>query len=128
MGRPPKGEEEDPEAAVRERRGRKELGPDWRPCYEAKDFINRGAGWLGVDVEDLQSRRRTHDLVRARELLMALGVERYGLKVKDLAREFRKSPDGMTQTIARAARRRTTDDGFRADLNELDHALAGAER
>jgi REP element-mobilizing transposase RayT len=128
LGRPSKGEEKDPEAAVRELRGRKELGPDWRPHYEAKDFIACGAGWLGVDVEDLQTRRRTHDLVRARELLMALGVERYGLKVKDLAREFRKSPDGMTQTVARAARRRTADDRFRADFNELDHALAGAKR
>jgi hypothetical protein len=58
LGRPPKGEEEDPEAAVLERRGREELGPDWRPCYEANDIIARGVRWLGVDVEDLLSRRR----------------------------------------------------------------------
>jgi len=81
LRRPPKGEGEDPEAAVRERRGREERGPAWRPRYEAEDFIARGAGWIGVDVEALQPRRRTHDLVRARELLMALGVGRYGLKV-----------------------------------------------
>jgi REP element-mobilizing transposase RayT len=127
LGRPPKGEDEDPETAVRQRREREELGPDWRPAIETRDFVARGAEWLGVDIEDLRSRRRSQELVRARELLMILGVERYGLKVKDLARELRKSPDGMTQTIARAARRRTKDNTFLVDLNKLDHSLAGAE-
>ena len=58
---------------------------------------------------------------------MILGVERYGLKVKDLARVLRKSPDGMTQTVARAIRRRTDDRRFLVDLNKLDRALAKAE-
>lgn len=40
---------------------------------------------------------------------MILGVERYGLKLKDLAMELKKSPNGMTKTVARAARRRTED-------------------
>ena len=86
-----------------------------------------GAGWLGVDIAELRSRRRAEELVRARELLVILGVERFGLKVKDLARQLRKSPDGMTQTIARAARKRTEDKAFRRDLNKLDRALAGPE-
>jgi len=58
---------------------------------------------------------------------MILGVERFGLKVKDLARQMHKSPDGMTQTIARAARKRTKDDAFRRDLNKLDRALVRAK-
>ena len=126
FGRPPKGEDEDPEAAIRERRDREELGPEWRPTIEAEDFIARGAAWLGVDIAELRSRRRAEELVRARELLMILGVERFGLKVKDLAMQMHKSPDGMTQTIARAARKRTEDEAFRRELNKLDRALAGA--
>ncbi len=74
-----------------------------------------------MDIDDLRSRRRSHELVRARELLMVLGVERYGIKVKDLARDLRKSPDGMTQTIARAAPRRIRGSAFLVDLNKLDH-------
>ena len=74
-----------------------------------------------MDIDDLRSRRRSHELVRARELLMVLGVERYGIKVKDLARDLRKSPDGMTQTIVRAAPRRIRGSAFLVDLNKLDH-------
>jgi len=125
LGRPSKGEDEDPETAIRERRARDEPGPDWRPIIEAEEFIARGAGWLGVDVDELRSRRRAEELVQAGEVLVILGVERFGLKVKDLARQLRKSPDGMTQTIARAARKRTEDRAFRRDLNKLDRALAG---
>ena len=56
-----------------------------------------------------------------------MGVERFGLKVKDLAKQMRKSPDGMTQTIARAARKRTQDNAFRREFNKLDRALAEAD-
>jgi Mn-dependent DtxR family transcriptional regulator len=41
-------------------------------------------------------------------LVSLLGAERYGIKVKDLAKELRKSPDTITQAIARAARKRAT--------------------
>ena len=56
---------------------------------------------------------------------MILGVERYGLKLKDLAMELKKSPNGMTKTVARAARKKTEDKAFRVDLDELDSSLAG---
>ncbi len=128
LGRPPKGEEADPETTVRERRKREELGPDWRPEIEAGDFVSQGAEHLGVDVTDLQSSSKRADLVRARELLGVLGVERYRLKVKDLSRELRKTPDGMSQAIARGIRRRVGDSLFRKDLDELDRRLAGSGR
>ena len=50
----------------------------------------------------------------------------HGCKVKDLAKQIHKSPDGMTQTIARAASKRTEDEAFRRELNKLDRALSGA--
>ncbi len=124
LGRPSKEEDGDLEKAIRERRAREVLGPNWRPTIETSEFVARVTEGLGVSIDDLQSRRRSPELVRARELLMILGVERYGLKVKELAKELRKSPDGMTQTISRAARRRRKDKAFLADLNTLDHSLA----
>ena len=69
---PLKGEKEDPEVTIRERRNRDELGTEWRPIVEAEEFIARGAEWLGVDIAELRSRRRAEELVWARELLVIL--------------------------------------------------------
>jgi hypothetical protein len=47
--------------------------------------------------------------------------------VKDLARELKKTPDGMTKSVARAANKRTEDDEFWGNLNQLDRTLAGVQ-
>ena len=75
-------------------------------------------------IRALRSGGRGEDLVRARELLMLLGVER--LEVKDLTGQLRKSPDGMSPTLARAARTRTEDTVSRRELTRLDRAMADA--
>ena len=56
-----------------------------RPEINPGDFVSRGAECLGVEIADLRTSSRGEDLVRARELLTVLGVERYRLKVKELA-------------------------------------------
>jgi len=123
LGRPPRGEDDDPEVSIRERRAREVQGPDWRPRLEAEQFIARGARYLDLELDDLQSRRRARDLVNARELLVLLGAERYRIKVKELAQQLRKSPDGISQALARAARKRTMDTAFRTELDRLDRLL-----
>ena len=40
---------------------------------------------LGVDIEDLKGRGRDPDIVRYRELIGLVGIERYGVKVTELA-------------------------------------------
>ena len=127
LGRPPKGEDEDPETSVREKRERGDEGPEWRPHIRANEFIARGAEVLGIEPDDLRSRRQDRGVARARELLMVLGVERYRLKVNDLAGELRKSPDGMTKTLARAIKKRTGEEEFRTQLSELDRVMAKVE-
>ena len=124
LGRPPKQEEEDPEEAIRKRRAREELGPDWRPIINVEEFVARCAEMLGVSIEDLQSRRQGERMARARELIMILGVERFGLRVKDLAKQLKKTPGGMTQAVTRAAWKRAGDSGFREALTRLDRELA----
>lgn len=79
-----------------------------------------------VSPEELQSRSRDMRLVRARELLVTLGAERYGLSVNDLARAIRKSPQGVTRLLARSSRKRTSDAAFRRDLDGMDKVLAEA--
>jgi hypothetical protein len=95
---------------------------------ESDEMILRGSELLEVRVEAQRFRQRDQELARARERLMILGVERYGLKLKDLPRKHGESPDGMTKAVARAVRRRTDDDGFRRNPDELDRALAEVER
>lgn len=124
LGRPPKGEDEDPEAVVRRRRAREEVGPEWRPSVAADEFIVRGAELLDVGLDDLRARGRSPAVVETRELLLVLGVERYGLKLNALARELQKTPDGMSQALARAVRRRRDDGAFLRKLNELDRRMA----
>ena len=60
------------------------------------------------------------------DLLMTLGVERYRLTVKELAENVCKSPDGMSQALARGVRRRAEDADFRNRLGDLDSAVAQA--
>ncbi len=126
LGRPPKDEDEDPEQAVRARRDREKLGPEWRPVIDADEFITTAVGALDLKTDLLRSRQRTSEVVRARELLMVLGIERYHLKVNALASILHKSPSGMSHTLTRAIRRRTEDPGFLKELDELDRAVASA--
>lgn len=124
LGRPPKGEDEDPEDAVRARRKNAAERPEWRPRMDAASLVELGAFIIGVSIEDLRSRRRDREVVRARELLMLVGVERYSLRVVDLAQALGRSPDGMTKTLTRAIRRRTEDSGFLEAAETIDRALA----
>jgi REP element-mobilizing transposase RayT len=124
LGRPPRGEDEDPEEAVRQRRRREVEGPDWRPRLSAEEFAALAAGALHMEMEDLRSRQRSPELVRGRELMMVLGVEGYGLKVRELAATLKKSPDGMSHALARGIRRRADDERFRVALRKLDRVIA----
>jgi REP element-mobilizing transposase RayT len=124
LGRRAKEEDEDPEMAVRQRRQREAKGPEWRPRLSPEEFAVRAADAVRLDLEELRSRQRSPDLVRGRELVMVLGVERYGQKVGELAAALGKSPDGMSHALARAVRRRVEDERFRADLQKLDRMIA----
>ena len=77
-----------------------------------------------VQREDLASRGRKEEIVRVRELIGLVGVERYGVKVKDLAARLGKSEDGVSLWVRRGARKRMEDAGFAADAEALDVAAS----
>jgi REP element-mobilizing transposase RayT len=124
LGRPPKGDQQDPEDAIRRRRKRESQGPDWRPEISEDEFIRRGCLILGFDVDELRSRQRQEKIVIGRELLMVLGVERYNLQVKKLALQLARSSAGMSKALARGIQKRNSDDTFRKKLDELDQRIA----
>ena len=128
LGRPPRSEEEVPETAglakrkeAAERQGRE------RPRLEAEEFVGRAADALGIDVEELRGRSKRRDLSRARELLAVLGVERYGLRVKDLAEFLGKHPVTVTGWVMRGVRRRVEDAETAARLDALDREVGGGK-
>lgn len=99
-----------------------------RPRLEADDFIARALGVLGVAVEEVAGRTKRTHAVRARELILTLGVERYGLRVKDLAAALGVRYDTASLWGRRGARRRRDDGGFGRQMNELDTVLAGMHK
>jgi hypothetical protein len=94
-----------------------------RPRMEVDDFIGRALGVLAVDAEDVAGRTKRLQVVRARELILTLGVERYGLRVKDLAAALGVRYDTASLWGRRGARRRCDDGGFAQQMNELDTVL-----
>ena len=62
--------------------------------------------------------------MRARELLTVLGVERYGLRVKDIAAALAKHPATATDWVVQGVRRRHENPEEAARLEGLDQALS----
>lgn len=105
---------------MRQRRAREADGPDWRPRVDAESFVEALAGHAVIDVEALRSRARTAAVALGRELVAVVAVERFGVKVKDLAEKLCKSPGGISRTLRRGIRRRLEDDPFSSELDSLD--------
>jgi len=96
----------------------------WRPRYGADEWLQIACGHLGVDRLQLSDRNRNPDIVRARELIGLMGVERFGVKVNDLAAALGKSRDGVSRWIRRGVDRRESDPEFASDAQSLDGAAS----
>jgi len=99
-----------------------------RPALSAAEFVEQAADFLGVRLGNLAGRGRAPDVVRAREMLATLGVERYGLRVKDIAAEFRKSAEAGSRMVSRGIERRRGDAKFREEFEGLDQRVAQGAR
>jgi len=86
-------------------------------------FIRRAAEHLGVSSDVLGARSKAPATVRAREIIAIVGVERFGVKVKDLAARLGKNPGSVSRWMARAAQRREADRDFEACCRRLEAAL-----
>lgn len=95
-----------------------------RPLLDAEDFVERILDVLAIDIEELVGRGKRREVVRAREMLMTLAVERFDLRVRDLANRLGVRYDTASLWGRRGTRRRTDDDGFRRRIDEIDEILA----
>ena len=77
----------------------------------------------GTHGDVLGSRGKAPATVRAREIIAIVGVERFGVKVKDLAGRLGKNPGSVSRWMARAAQRRDEDREFDDCCRRLEAAL-----
>lgn len=79
---------------------------------------------LDCETETLCGRGRAPDVVRKRELIGLVGIERYGVKVTELAAELGKSRGGVSHWCRRGTIRREEDAAFAAAADALDQAAS----
>ena len=90
----------------------------------AKEWVALACGRLECDPEELCGRGRAPEVVRMRELIGLVGIERYGVKVTDLAAELGKSRGGVSHWYRRGTARRAEDVDFAATAEVLDQAAS----
>jgi hypothetical protein len=78
--------------------------------------------WAGAQLSGLCGRRKDEATACLRERVIVVGVEVYGLRVKDLAEGMRMSPGSATRGLARASQRE------RKDRTVQEHRLVLEER
>jgi putative transposase len=96
-----------------------------RPRLEVEEFLDRGADACGITLEDVRSRRRGRSIVESREILAWVGVELYGLTVKEMAAGLDKYHETASRLVTRAAERRVEDEEFGERIQEVDSIIAG---
>jgi REP element-mobilizing transposase RayT len=96
----------------------------WRPRYPATEWLELACTHLGCHREELGGRGRAPEVVRMRDLIALVGIERYGVKVTELAAELGKSRDGVSRWCRRGAARRAGEPDFAAAAEALDQAAS----
>lgn len=82
------------------------------PSADAEGVARAVARVLGVPLEALGGRGRGEELQRARHLVMLVGVERCGLRVKDLAHVIGRDAGSASRLYGQAAAVRPTNPGL----------------
>lgn len=125
LGRPPADDELAPGPASSVDQLGRPTSP-YRPRFDAESWLEAACPALHVSRDELSARDRHSEIVRVREILAVVGVERYGVRVKDLAAALGKSEDGVSLWVRRGARRRRDDPSFAAEVEALDGLMREA--
>ncbi len=94
-----------------------------RPLLPVNTFLERACGVLDVDVDELASRRRGPRLRDLREMVVAVGVEKFRQRVREIAETLQKNPGSVSRWVTKAAERRFSDRDFAKRLSCLEEAL-----
>ena len=95
-----------------------------RARWGVDQYLVRACKVHGLELSELSGRRKDEATVRLRELLTLIGLEVYGLRVKDLAEGMRMNPGSASRVLARAAEREGEDRTFHEQRLALEEHLA----
>jgi len=95
-----------------------------RAHWSADEYLVPACQVHGLELSELSGRRKDEAAARLRELLTLIGVEVYGLRVKDLAEGMRMNPGSASRVLARAAEREREDRTFHEQRLALEERLA----
>lgn len=93
---------------------------------DAAAYLAAAAPALGTTIAELGGRGKAPAVVRAREIMTVVGVERFGVSIKELAERLGMSPGSVSRWGVRAAARRTAATTFARRCLELERAVAAA--
>jgi len=97
-----------------------------RQLLEVETFIQRALDALGHTAEEASGRGKRQEIVRAREILMTLGVERNGLRVTGMVAVLGVRYNSACLWSWRGATRRQEDRAFAETLDGVDAIIASS--
>lgn len=92
--------------------------------HDVGRYLEAAAIALGVTIAELGGRGKAPATVRAREILTIVGVERFGVRMSELARHLGMNAGSVSHWAARAAARRQDDAAFAERCREVEEAIA----
>ena len=84
-----------------------------------EEFVVAAVNALDVGLGVLAGPRSGRELTRLREMLALVGVESYGVRVKDLAQRLNKNPGVVSRWANTGGERRAQDDAFRERVEQF---------
>jgi hypothetical protein len=94
-----------------------------RPEVSPQQVVAAAGRAVGLDPSRLTGQGRERSLTRVREALAVVACDRYGVRVKDLARAMAKRPDLVSTWFRRGAIRLRSDEGTAHLVDEIDADL-----
>jgi len=91
---------------------------------EVGRYLDAAAAALGVGTAELGGRGKAPATVRAREILTLVGVERFGVRMSELAGRLGMNAGSVSHWAARAAARRQEDEVFAGRCCDVEESIA----
>ncbi len=98
-----------------------------RRGWSVGEFVAACCRIRDVERAELAGRRKDADLTRTRELVTVIGVEAYGLRVRDLAGALGVNAGSASRTLGRALEREREDRSYHHERLALEQRLAEIE-
>jgi len=95
-----------------------------RPTLDADQYLKAACTILDVEIERLASRRRDSETAAIRQLVAAVGIERWGQRAGRIASLLEKHPVAVSRWVAEVARARQADAEIEEKMTGLDEKLS----